>query len=221
MVAGANRWQRAPSDMDGAGTILPDSGQAVGGARIGPNAILQLIAVLDREEGRVTRDLIVTSAGVAVPPPDSGMIPETDAARLHLAVRQVLPDRADGILRQAGLATGEYILRHRIPRAAQWLIRALPAPLAARVLSAAIARHAWTFAGSGSFRIRRGRMLVFEVVNNPLAMGLTAAHPLCDWHAAVFERLFSRLVWPGCQVHEVACIAKGDPACLFQIRKAG
>lgn len=213
---GAGAGVRAGAEAE-AGTGQ-DSG--AGGARIGPNAVLQLITVLDREEGRVMRDLIVTSAGVAIPPPDSGMIPESDAARLHLAVRQVLPGRAGGILRRAGLATGEYILRHRIPRPAQWLIRVLPAPLAARVLSAAIARHAWTFAGSGAFRIRRGRVLTFEVLNNPLAVGLTADAVLCDWHAAVFERLFARLVWPACQVHEVACIAKGDASCLFQIRKA-
>lgn len=206
--------------MDGGGAVRTGAGHAVGGALIGPNAILQLIAVLDREEGRVTRDLVVAAAGVEVPPADSGMIPEAEAARLHLAVRRMLPEPAAGILRRAGLATGEYILRHRIPRAAQWLIRGLPAPIGARVLSAAIARHAWTFAGSGGFRVRRGRGLVFEVVNNPLVMGLTAETPLCDWHAAVFERLFSRLVWPGCRVEEVACIAKGDPACLFRIEKA-
>ena len=65
MAAGANRWQWAPSDMDGAGTILPESGQAVGGARIGPNAITQLVAVLDRVEGRAFRDQVMAAAGRA------------------------------------------------------------------------------------------------------------------------------------------------------------
>lgn len=220
MAAGESRWRKAPTDMDGGGAVRAGATFETVAGQIGPNAILQLVAVLDREEGRVTRDLITASAGVEVPPADSGMIPEVEAARLHLAVRRMLPDRAAGILRRAGLATGEYILRHRIPRAAQWLIRGLPAPIAAGVLSAAIARHAWTFAGSGGFRVLRKRGLVFEVTQNPLAVGLTSETPLCDWHAAVFERLFSRLVWPGCRVEEVACIAKGDPACLFRIEKA-
>ena len=186
-------------------------------ARIGPNAITQLVAVLDRVEGRVVRDQVMAAAGVAVPDPALGMIPEGDAAAVHLALRMAVPERAEGLLRLAGLATGSYILRHRIPRAAQWVIRALPAPLAARVLAAAIARHSWTFAGSGAFRIVGWRPLVFEVAGNPLVAGLRGDHPMCHWHAAVFEQLFARLVWKGCVVREVACVAAGDGVCRFEV----
>lgn len=186
-------------------------------ARIGPNAITQLVAVLDRAEGRAFRDQVMAAAHVAVPDPSLGMIPEGDAAAVHLALRMAVPERAEGLLRLAGLATGSYILKHRIPRPAQWVIRLLPAPLAARVLAAAIARHSWTFAGSGAFRIVGWYPLTFEVAGNPLVAGLRADHPLCHWHAAVFERLFARLVWKGCAVNEVACIAAGDPACRFEV----
>lgn len=189
----------------------------VGQARIGPNAITQLVAVLDRVEGRAVRDQVMAAAGVAVPDPALGMVPEGEAAAVHLALRMALPERAEGLLRLAGLATGSYILRHRIPRLAQWMIRALPARLGARVLAGAIARHSWTFAGSGAFRIVGWRPLTFEVAGNPLMAGLRADHPLCHWHAAVFERLFARLVWRGCVVREVACVAAGDGVCRFEV----
>lgn len=186
-------------------------------ARIGPNAITQLVAVLDRIEGRSFRDAVMAQAGVAVPDPALGMIPEGDAAAVHRTLRMVAPLRAEGLLRLAGLATGSYILRHRIPRVAQWVIRALPAPLGARLLTAAIARHSWTFAGSGGFRVAGWKPLTFEVTGNPLVAGMRADHPICGWHAAVFERLFARLVWKGCVVREVACHAAGDPVCRFEV----
>lgn len=187
-------------------------------ARIGPNAITQLVALLDRVEGRAVRDQVMAAAGVAVPDPALGMIAETDAAAVHLALRMALPERAEGLLRLAGLATGSYILKHRIPGPAQWMIRALPAPLGARVLAGAIARHSWTFAGSGAFRIAGWRPLTFEVERNPLVAGLREDRCACHWHAAVFERLFARLVWRGCVVREVACLAAGDRLCRFEVR---
>jgi divinyl protochlorophyllide a 8-vinyl-reductase len=190
-------------------------------ARIGPNAILQLVAVLDHCEGAALRHRVMARAGVVLPPPDSGMIPETEAAAVHLALREVLPGRAEGLLRLAGIATADYILAHRIPRLARLLIRALPGVLGARLLTAAIARHAWTFAGSGGFRVAGRHPLTFEVAGNPLTAGLRSDHPMCDWHAAVFERLFARLVWPAVEVEEVACTATGAAACRFVLHRRG
>lgn len=187
------------------------------GGRIGPNAILQTIAILDHCEGRPARDLVMETARVAVPPADSGMLPEGDCAAVHRAVRLCLPDRADGLLRLAGLATGDYILRNRIPAPARAVIRALPGFLGARLLVAAISRHAWTFAGTGSFRVTGWRPLTFEIVNNPLIRGEYAAAPMCHWHAAVFERLFSRLLWRSAVVAEVSCAATGAAACRFTV----
>lgn len=187
-------------------------------ALIGPNAIWQTLSVLDRYEGSATCERVMARAGVTVPPPQSGMIPETDAAAVHRAVYRELPERGGGLLRLAGLATGDYILRHRIPPLAQRLIRALPAPLGARLLAAAIARHAWTFAGSGGFRVVTGRPLVFEVTDNPLRD--PDGHP-CLWHAAVFERLFARLVWPSVIVREVECLAQGGAVCRFELWPKG
>ncbi|MCC5959082.1 MAG: bacteriochlorophyll 4-vinyl reductase [Rhodobacteraceae bacterium] len=185
-------------------------------ARIGPNAVLQHLAVLDAEIGVAWRGALLHLADVREPPATAGMLDEAEVARLHHAVRLYVPDRASAIQRAAGLATADYILANRIPRAAQLLIRALPAPMGARVLSAAIARHAWTFAGSGRFRVRSHAPLWFEIADNPLAQR-AAPHPVCDWHAAVFERLFATLVWPAASVTETSCCATGAPYCRFVI----
>jgi bacteriochlorophyll 4-vinyl reductase len=79
----------------------------------------------------------------------------------------------------------------------------------------AIARNAWTFAGSGTFRILSRRPLVFGIAGNPVVRGEVAARPICDWHVAVFERLFADLVDPDVTVTETACCACGAPECRF------
>jgi divinyl protochlorophyllide a 8-vinyl-reductase len=116
---------------------------------------------------------------------------------------------------------GDYILAHRIPRPAQRLIRALPAPLGARLLVNAITKHAWTFVGSGIFRVLGHRPPTFEIIDNPLVAEDHASTPQCHWHAAVFERLFSSLVWPDVTVEEVSCRATGDPSCIFVLNPKG
>lgn len=186
-------------------------------AKIGPNAILQLVDVL---EGRGMADLcarILTAAQVARPPADAPMLPEQDCAAVHLALRRMQPDQAAPLLRAAGLATGDYILAHRIPRLAQTGLRLMPGRVAAKALSKAIARHAWTFAGTGRFQVAATAPPVFTLQDNPLIAGLQADTPQCIWHAAVFERLFARLVWPGVTVRETACCACGDAACRFEL----
>lgn len=184
-------------------------------AVIGPNAVLQVMAVLDRELGRAMRDRVL--AGLRLPAPDSGMIPEGDAVAVHRALRTAMPDRADAVLVAAGVATADYILRHRIPLPARLLIRALPSAVGARLLARAIERHAWTFAGSGRFRLAGLSPVRFELAANPLV----AEGHACLWHQAVFQRLFSRLVWPDCAVREVACAGMGSEVCNFVILPRG
>lgn len=190
--------------MDG-GLTQPDSG-----ARIGPNAILQLVPVLDQVQGRAARDRLLGAAGVAVPPDDAGMWPEDQCRAAHLAVWQGCGDRAGAILTAAGLGTADYILAHRIPGPAKALIRALPGPLGARLLTAAITRHAWTFTGSGTFRVCARRPMTFEIAGNPLAF---PGRP-CPWHAAVFSRLYQALVWPAARV----AAEEDGPVSRFVIR---
>ena len=100
----------------------------------------------------------------------------------------------------------------------QWLLKRLPATLAARVLLQAIGRHAWTFAGSGQFHAVAGRPCVLTIHDNPLCRGVATQAPACDFYAAVFARLFAVLVHRRAEVVEVACQAMGEPACVFEPR---
>jgi divinyl protochlorophyllide a 8-vinyl-reductase len=184
--------------------------------RIGPNAVLQLIPVLERAGGATLPARLCAAAGLAEVRGDRGLIDEAPVARLHALVRAELAD-PDPILREAGLATGAYILANRIPAPIRVLLAWLPAPIAARLLARAIAKHAWTFAGTGAFRVVDPR--TFELENNPLIRGETAARPLCVWHAGVFERLYQTLVDRRLTCAETACAAMGAPACRFELRR--
>lgn len=184
--------------------------------RIGPNAILQLVDVLERRGESDLCRRVLAEAGVAPPPRDAGMLPEGDCAAVHQALRRLSPE-AERLLEEAGLATGDYILAHRIPKLAQGVLRVLPGTLGEPVLTRAVARHAWTFAGTGEFRVERSRPLVVSVARNPLVAGWRAERPQCIWHVAVFRRLYGPLVWPGVKVREVACCACGDGACRFEL----
>lgn len=188
-----------------------------GAGLIGPNAVLQLVPLLDRAGGTDWRHTLLARAGLDVLPDGSGMIPEIPVTRLHQALRRDRPDLAASLGWQAGLATGDYILANRIPPAAQWLLKALPWRLAAWVLSRAIARNAWTFAGSGQFLVMTP--LIFALRANPLVRGEVADHPLCDWHRGVFTRLFQTLVHPALTCHEPRCCAMGHAACRFEMRR--
>ncbi len=189
-------------------------------ARIGPNAILQIIPVLDERLGREGRDALLFSSGIDSLPDGSSMIDESPVARLHQQLRLKAPEDAPDIARRAGLATGDYILEHRIPPAAKRLLGVLPGFIAARLLAKAIAKHAWTFAGSGQFRIVSLSPLVFEIENNPVVRGESSEQPLCAWHAAVFERLYRVLVAESYRARELHCTAQGFRACRFLIEKS-
>jgi divinyl protochlorophyllide a 8-vinyl-reductase len=186
---------------------------------IGPNAILQYLPVLEAQLGVPGLGDLLSRAAIVEVPDGSQMIDEEQVARLHQAVRQQLPAQAPQLAEAAGAGTADYIIAHRIPTPIARILPVLPAGLAQRLLTRAIASHAWTFAGSGTFRVASHRPLTFEILNNPVVRGEHAEHPVCRWHAAVFARLFSRLVGPHYQVHETDCAACGDAACRFELRR--
>lgn len=191
---------------------------AVGSGRIGPNAILQLVTVLETEIGTAQTARMLALSGIAArPDPAMGLIDEAPVARLHQRLRQDLPDAAARLARAAGARTGDYILAHRIPRPGQWGLRHLPASLSARLLSRAIARHAWTFCGSGEFRVLHTAPPVFAIFDNPVVRGERSGRPLCHWHAAVFETLFQALCGPGWRAVETQCCAQGAASCQFAL----
>jgi divinyl protochlorophyllide a 8-vinyl-reductase len=188
--------------------------------RIGPNAVIQLVAALKAlgETEAMTRlfDEADRAAWMKAPPEE--MIPASDAARLHIGLRDHLPaPRAEAALALAGRLTADYLLANRIPGFAQTILRLLPAPLAARALMRAISANAWTFAGGGAFSYTCRNGVEARIRNNPLCVGLRAEAPACVWHAAVFEGLFRALVSPSSRAREIACCAQGDDCCKYRI----
>lgn len=202
------------------------SALAAAAARIGPNAITRMAEALQAGVGAAATAAVFRRAGLGhyLEHAPQQMVPEDEVIRLHHEVRAALPTRtAREVARDAGTRTAAYLLAHRIPRALQGLLRRLPARWAARVLLIAISRHAWTFAGSGTFSWQAspagGPGLVrLELRGNPLCRGLRAAEPACDYYAATFEALFRALVHPRARVHETACEARGDAQCRFEVR---
>ncbi|WP_439649779.1 bacteriochlorophyll 4-vinyl reductase [Gymnodinialimonas ulvae] len=184
---------------------------------MGPNAILQLLPLLDRLGGPERREQMLAAAGIFELPDGQSMIPEGDAARLHRQLRLDEPELAPRLSAAAGVATANYIMAHRIPKPAQAVLKGLLPALAARALSKAIARHAWTFAGSGAFAVVDPWH--FEIVDNPLIRGERSEVCLCDWHAAVFERLYRVLVSRTARCREIQCGALGDGVCRFEVTR--
>ncbi len=189
-------------------------------ARIGPNAIIQVAwAVRDRWGAELAEPLLEGATGYRMTALPGTMVDEREARALVRAlVDQVGADAAMPVLRDAGHRTGDYLLAHRIPAPAQWLIRHLPRRLGLRLLLAAITRHAWTFAGSGRFVVERGAPwpgLVFEGCT--MCRDLHSDRPMCDYYAGTFERLLGALVAPGVVVVEVECEAIGGSACRFRL----
>jgi divinyl protochlorophyllide a 8-vinyl-reductase len=189
--------------------------------RIGPNAVTRLAeAMASRHPREVTRH-VFEAAGLGfwlVRPPEE-MVEEGAVARLHASLIEELGEaRAREISWQAGLLTGDYLLRRRIPALAQAVLRALPRRLAARVLLRAIARHAWTFAGRGRFGYTFSPGLTLTIKSSPLCRLVRTEEPACAYFAATFERIFQTIVDPRTRVVETACEATGAPECVFSVR---
>ncbi len=187
-------------------------------ARIGPNAILQYVPVLAAQLGDVRMRALLHTASIDALPDGTEMIDEAQVRRLHQTIRRTLPDSAPLLARQAGIATANYIIRNRIPAFAKPLLRWLPRRAAESLLARAVGQHAWTFCGSGAFRITGWSPLTVEIQRNPLVLGEQAQTPVCDWHAAVFEHLFSRLLGRPYRATELVCGACSGSVCRFEIR---
>lgn len=180
-------------------------------ARIGPNAVLQIAAVLVDRHGGDAHRRVFARAGLLdwVDRPPHEMVPERDVARLHVALaRELGPIAADAVAREAGERTARYILAHRIPPLAQRLLRLMPARLASPVLLAAIGRHAWTFAGSAAFCAAPGPPVALSLTGCCLCRTTLAGGRLGSFYAATFEGLFQALVT---RRSRVVALAGGGP----------
>jgi len=188
--------------------------------RIGPNAVIRVAEALRQVEGQPMLERVFHDAALAeyLSHPPTDMVDEREVATLHRVLRTTLgDDRARAIGWDAGQRTGDYLLRYRIPRPARAVLGCLPAGAASRLLVSAIARNAWTFAGTGRFSVRRGRPVIVSIDGCPLCQGAVSDRPYCDFYAATFQRLFARLVRSETVVTEIGCQATGDAACAFSV----
>jgi divinyl protochlorophyllide a 8-vinyl-reductase len=188
--------------------------------RIGPNAVIRIAEALDAESRSGLARTVFRTARIeehlAAPP--AGMVPEDEVARLMAALFVELgPEAARRVAREAGRRTADYLIANRIPAPARAAFRILPKPIAARLLARSVARHAWTFAGSGRLVLQPGPPLVFEIRNGPLCRYLRTDAPACDYYVGTFERLFGRLVDRRARALEIACAAAGADACRFKV----
>lgn len=198
--------------------VLP--GRAAAGSdpgargRIGPNAITQLIAPLQRAYGTELSEAVFAKAGIGrlLHEPVADMVPELAVRALFEALQAELGEQAAAqLLAEAGHGTALYVLAHRIPRPVQALLKALPAAAAGNLLLKAIGKHAWTFAGSGEFAVAGRRPATIEIAHNPIAT------PGCPWHQAVFLTLFTTLVSPRSRVEHPECQRGGARSCRFTV----
>lgn len=169
---------------------------------IGPNAVLKTVEVMEERLGHAETAAILADAQITRLPSGEHMIPEIEALRLHRWLALHDPMGAQVIAEEAGARTGDYIIANRIPRAAAWLLRRLPARLAAPLLMAAIRKHAWTFVGAGAFD--PADAWHFTIDRTPARDRLPPSESLFVWYGAVFTRLYRELVAPACTCRMIA-----------------
>lgn len=184
---------------------------------IGPNIVIQTAHTLvDRLGSAKAEELILRATPYSLHALPTQMLDEQIATTL---VRCLAEDEGERFMRsvmeEAGLRTGEYLLTHRVPRAAQWLLPRLPTRLAMRALLRAISRHSWTFAGSAQVSVSLGDPAVISVQHCPLCAARRSTEPNCGFYVGTFRRLMQVLVRPDAWAEEVACEARGDSACRF------
>lgn len=193
--------------------------EAIG--KIGPNAITRVADVLTARHGREFCAQLFAKAGIAryMAHPPTAMVDEEEVTHLHAALHRCLEDaEAARVATAAGRLTGEYLLAHRIPKAAQLLLRLLPKTLAARLFTRSIGKHAWTFAGTGYFSVaREAGGLLLCLADNPACRELATGVPSCHYFTATFETLYRAILGPEVKVAEVACEAAGDDCCCFRV----
>ncbi len=201
------------------GRVEPAS-EPLSSGRIGPNAVLQLIPALADAGGQrlVERVFAEAAASDLLEHPPQTMVDQARVRMLFAAVQQICdPPLCQAIMTDAGTRTGAYILANRIPALAQSLLKRLPVRLARRLLAFAIAKNAWTFAGTGRVTIFYGRPLVLSIADNPIAIRSEAGPSACVWHEAVISTLFRALAGPDTVIRETHCCAAGDSDCRFEI----
>ena len=188
-------------------------------ALIGPHAVIHAAEVLQESFGALACQTVLAHARIETLPSGECMIPEIEALRLHRWMAMWDPVACFDVAEEAARRTADYIIANRMPALAVWLLRHLPAQLAALILIRAIGRNAWTFAGAGRFTphgpwaFTIDRSAVDDLVRPPETLSI--------WYAAVFARLYQRLVDPGCQCSRLSTGSANPSIFRFGIVRRG
>jgi divinyl protochlorophyllide a 8-vinyl-reductase len=84
------------------------------------------------------------------------------------------------------------------------------------LLLKAFAKHAWTFAGRGSFMVEGPYPGVIRLEDCPTCRDPFATDHGGTYYEAAFAGLL-RLATPDVSIREIACLTQGAPACRFRI----
>lgn len=181
---------------------------------LAPSVVLELIEAVEELLGPEARDELLEEAQLfRLPNPDEP-VREEKAARLHQTVRANWPEHAQQISRAAGSQTADWLIEGMITSRARSMLSRMPRATGAWLLAKTARQHAWTFSGSGELVVESAQRFILR--GNPLVLGETSDHPVCHFHASLFERLFSALIHPRLTCREVSCMAKGGKACVFE-----
>ena len=192
-----------------------------GRAKIGQHTIIQVAAVLrDRLSPSFAEAVLRDATRYTLGSMPSQRVDERETqAVVRALVGRMGAAVATEMLREAGARTADHLLANRIAWFAQLVIRASPRRLGLALLLEAMKANAWTFAGSGHFRVEPARRTPTLVIEEcAMCRGMHETIPMCDFYAGAFERLISELVAREVRVTEVACMAQGAAACRFELR---
>jgi len=188
--------------------------------KIGPNAIIQTVAAMQESYGPRQSRTILHCGGLATLPDNlpTAMVDEQEFRALaQMLIRQVGVDSARQLLKRSGQLTAGYLLKHRIPRPVQLLLRALPRRQRLRRLLQAIEKHVWTFAGSGKISFNAEGLPWISIATPALCDTPETAAAVCSFYQGTFEQLLRTLVDRRVALWETECQARGDAACLYLI----
>lgn len=179
-----------------------------------PFVVLELVTAIQEVLGEQALDPILKDALLFRMPSVDEPVREDKAARLHQSLRKMYPDDAREICDRAGRAAAQRIMETQITKRARSMLSKMPRATGAWLLAKTARQHAWTFAGTGDFVVQSEQR--FELHNNPVVLAESAGNAVCQFHASLFEELFSTLIHPRLVCHEVNCQAAGDAACVFE-----
>lgn len=191
---------------------------------LGGNTVIQCVKALVEHAGSDRTRVLLKEAGRTswLDTPPSTCIPEGQFHALTTLLRERFGhEDADRVLSRAGELTARYVLEHKMPRAVQAGLKALPRSISLRLLLRALGRNAKKFVGSGSYRYElrpRPKIQIYECLH--CAAGASES-PQCVYLAKGFEVFVRELVAGAARVEEIECRALGGACCTFAIHLQG